>query len=252
MQKEEEDLAQLVKQLQALAIQEESVLNSKISANPSTYIPLLEAINTLASKSCGNANKCAERVTALKIQLLYPHYSVEQRKCQYGSEILIVNRESGLPVSIVAKSSLCEKGKQYKSNWNFTVPSYKTVKAALEMDEDAGYHWETWDKIGGVFVSLHATSMSGDLNVYVIDTLFLSLVLCKIALDKHSGAKVNINLGGKRCSTCLHYHRIQKLQRYEAVYAKRSGEKKQSLGDFSIFTPEEWNDLLGKTSACKQ
>ena len=253
------DLNLLVTQLASLAMKEEEDIEAIMNKQPKKYIALLEAINVVLFKSCGNANKLGEVVTALKLRDSMPDCLVVHVKNAYKADIKLIHRETGEVRDVECKDSYTRKPNAYKSNWNFVV-SRAAIRhgdaggaAAVPTEVDIReYIAQCYMKMQGGYAIMKASCATGELNMYVMDGNFMAIVLCKMALNQTGKPHVTINLGGRRCDKCLHYHRIAHLQTYEAlfrVYRERIGSD-EPIYTFECFTADEWAGLPRTASHC--
>lgn len=222
----------VITMIEELGAMDEAALEKLIDSDKETYLRLFMSMGALISKSCGNLNKLYEKTTQLDLSIKRggdDNDAVVHVKHSYGADIRIKDKETGLYVDEELKTSVVLKKNDYKANWNFCIPSgatYETLRT----------------KYSGT-VRLTAIWGNTIFKSYLLSGRFVSLYMARCALkSRQQNTDIKINIGGSYCETHDTYHRIAKYLKYDALLKD----------DDTVFTEDEWTDILKKEIRCSK
>jgi|WetSurMetagenome_2_1015567.scaffolds.fasta_scaffold05215_9 hypothetical protein len=224
---ETDDVGDIIAALEKLNFLSDEELSNQIAEAPKQYGHLFLTMAQFLSKSCGNINKIYEMALSLEFCEAYDKekYTITHVKNEYGADIVIMDKKTGIRIEVEVKSSAVKKKNNYHTNWNFTLNSdlceqyYKEDNLEKKHELEKALIDSLHNKMKNGFVVLQAMHGNQKLAEYKLTGVFMSFFcVTKILLSEKSH---NLNLGCDRCKDCGEYHRITILQKYEKLLSER-------------------------------
>ncbi len=251
----------MIESLAKLNLLDDAVLSELITASPKQYGQLFLSMGHFLSKSCGNINKIYEMALSLEFCDVYDKekYTITHVKNEYGADIIITEKESGIIIGVEVKSSAVTKKNNFKTNWIFSLNSnacqlYHDEKDSTEQAKQRKVLIDSlYKKMSNGFVVLQAMHGNTKIAEYKLSGLFMAFFcVTKILVNDKS----SINLGCHRCKNCGEYHRITILMKYEKLFTERMTQKSNGLyvSDFEYFNDTEFCALFNEScpANCKK
>jgi len=223
--------------LARLAALDEAALGAHIDAEHAAYRGLLRAIGLFLSTACGAPGRLGERVTQLELRHA-EGLDARHNSAAYGADI-VVGAPGAAAVRVECKDSHVKRAKGYKSNWMFELaPSVRIAR-----DNAAAMIAATSAKMDLVVLKAHAPDAAAS-REYRLSGAFVALFVAQSLLrwvDVPAHVARCVNLGSRACRHCGAYHRIEKLQRLDALLAERlAGAPLEHRLDY--LSAAEWAD----------